>query len=135
MKYDGSLDIYVLKKSDRLLASLSSQYDQCLPQEVRTATLQGAGADEGRVGVPGSLRGQIPGPPWEAGTQADRALRPGWGNDEEGSSGERIETLTKGRKWSIMGKLWEGVGVPGFSERRDLRFNKWVGFVGEIKTC
>lgn len=63
MNYDGSLDIYVLKKSDRLLASLSSQNDQCLPQEVRTATLQGAGADEGRVGVPGSLRGQIPGPP------------------------------------------------------------------------
>lgn len=47
MNYDGSLDIYVLKKSDRLLASLSSQNDQCLPQEVRTATLQGAGADEG----------------------------------------------------------------------------------------
>lgn len=35
--------------------------------------------------------------------------------------------LTKGRKWSIMGKLWEGVGVPGFSERRDfVLMSGWV---------
>lgn len=51
---------------------------------MRATTLQRGRADKGRVGVPGPLRGQIPGPSREAGTQADRAVRPGRGNDEEG---------------------------------------------------
>lgn len=80
---------------------------------MRTATLQGGRADEGRVGVPGPLRGQIPGPSREAGTQTDRAVRPGRGSDEEGSCGERIETLMKGNKVEhrggikkVMGRGW-----------------------------
>lgn len=75
-----------------------SQNDQRLPPEVCATTLQGGGADEGGVGVPGPLRGKIPRPPREAGTQTDRALRPGRGNYEEGSSRERIETLLNGKK-------------------------------------
>jgi len=60
---------------------------------VRAATLQGGGAIQGRGRVFGPLRGQIPGPPREAGAQAHRALRPGRGDDEEGDRGKRIETL------------------------------------------
>lgn len=56
------------------------------------ATLQGGRADKGGVCVLGPLRCQIPGPSRAAGTQADRALRPGRGNDEEGISGKRIDT-------------------------------------------
>lgn len=74
----------------------SQQNDQRLPQEVRAATLQGGRADEGRVGVPGSLCGKIPGPSWTAGTQTDGALRSGRGSDEEGSRRKRLETSVKG---------------------------------------
>lgn len=62
---------------------------------MRTATLQGGGADKGRVRVPGPLRGQIPGPSRAAGAQADGALSPGRGDDEEGGRRERIETAMK----------------------------------------
>lgn len=99
------------------------------------AALQGGRADQGRVGLPGPLRGQIPGPSREAGTQADGALRPGRGSDEEGSCGERIETLMMGAKWSIVGGLQGyggGVGMSGFTKMTDLCFNEWVGFVGEM---
>lgn len=94
--------------------SLSSQDDQRLPQEVRPAVLQGGGADEGRVGVSGPVRGQIPGPSREAGTQADGALCPGRGNDEEGGHGQRLRDAQRraasdvgaggrvgGRGWNI----------------------------------
>lgn len=75
---------------------LIPQDDQRLPQEVCTPTLQGARVDKGWVGVSGPLCSQIPGSSREAGTQAHRALRPGWRNDEEGGRGERIVTTMKG---------------------------------------
>lgn len=89
--------------------------DQCLPQEVCAATLQGGGVDKGRVGVSGPLCGQIPGPSWEAGTQADRALRPGWGVDEESSCGQRIKTAGGGNEGMHSGGEISGWGFFGTS--------------------
>ena len=54
----------------------------------------------------GPLCSQVPGPTREAGTQADRALGPGRGNDEEGSCRERIETLMEEMTWGII-RLWD----------------------------
>lgn len=89
--------------------------DQCLPQEVYTTTLQGGGADKGRGGVFGPLCGQIPGPSWEAGTQADGALRPGWGVDEESSCGQRIKTTGGGNEDMHCGGEISGWGSFGTS--------------------
>lgn len=79
----------------QLLAPFIPQDDQRLPQEVCAATLQRGRVDKGWIGMSGPLCSQIPGSSREAGTQADRALRPGWGNDEEGGCGERIGTSMK----------------------------------------
>lgn len=79
----------------RRLAPFLPQDDQRLPQEVCAATLQRSGVDQGRSGLSGPLRSQIPGSSREAGTQADRALSPGWGNDEEGGHGEWIKALMR----------------------------------------
>lgn len=81
------------------------------------ASLQGGGADEGRVGVPGPLCGQIPGPSREAGTQTDRAVGPGRGDDEEGGCGQRVETLQMENKWStecmsVSGPGWGSACLP-----------------------
>lgn len=46
----------------------------------------------------GPLRGQIPGPSREAGTQADGAVGPGRGADEESSCGERLNTVSSWNK-------------------------------------
>lgn len=88
---------------------------------MRPATLQGGGADQGRVGLLGSLRGQIPGPSREAGTQADGAVGPGRGDDEEGGGRERIETAMKETNGSTL-----GVSMCGFFITRDLCLNKSV---------
>lgn len=75
--------------------------------------------------MPGPLRGQIPRPSRKAGTQADRALRPGRGNDEEVGCGQRIETYCGGLK------LWDGDKISGFSKMRDLSlFNVGVFLAG-----
>lgn len=85
----------------------------------------------------GSLCSQIPGSSREAGTQADRALCPGWGDDEEGGCGERIGASMKRNhvkhcrettgEWG--GKLWS------LSVTRPL-FNSWVGFLlGNWENC
>ena len=64
---------------------LPVQDDQRLSPEVCPPPLQGGRAEQGGGGVPGPLRGQVPGPPREAGPQADRALGAGRGSHEESS--------------------------------------------------
>lgn len=85
------------------------QDDKRLPQEVRPTTLQGSGADEGRVCVPGPLRVQVPGPSRETGTEAHRALCAGRGNYEESSGGEWIETPIK--KTQRLCREFQGFGL------------------------
>lgn len=81
----------------------------------------------------GPLCGQIPGPARETGAEADRALRPGRRNDEEGGFGERIKTFMNGTKRCIWWgggdkkRFWDGVGISGFLKARDSLNLLWWG--------
>lgn len=115
------------------LCSFSPQDDQCLPQEVCAATLQRSRIDKGWSSLSGPLRRQIPGSSWEAWTQADRTLSPGWGNDEEGGRGKWIDTVEEEPCEALWKNSWEMGLKAVVSVRYETLWNVWVGFVGELK--